>query len=163
MNKHDATEVAYKNGFDAGAKAAAKDILGGIGERLHKAKFTDMKERFILLDQMKSYEEKYKGEQYGMHIRVPYEMKIGQKVYMNILCGDFDEEEEYVICECTVTDIGLRGFWISAFAVPQNDHGDFVAWNRVEDDVFFTREEAEAVANSKCEIRNSELEDMGCS
>ena len=157
MGMHDATEMAYKNGFEAGAKAAAKDILGGIGERLQKAKFTDMKERFILLDQMKSYEEKYKGEQYGMHIRASYAMEIGQKVY-SVLDPRIWYEEE-LVSEETVTDIGARGFWISARVPAEDDHGDFISWNRVGVDIFFTREEAEAVVNSKCGIRNSELED----
>lgn len=152
MVMHDATEIAYKNGFIAGGIAAAKRILGGIGEKLQKAKFSDMKERFILLDLIKSYEEEYKDDECGMHIRVPYVLEIGQKVYCNILYGDFDEDPEYVICECVVTDIGLRGFWISACAVPQNDHGDFVAWSRVGDDFFFTREEAEREAKERNKI-----------
>ena len=157
MNKHDATEAAYKNGFDSGARAAAKDILAGIGERLRKAKFTDMKERFILLDQMKSYEEKYKGEQYGMHIRVPYNVEIGQKVYSVLDPRIWDEEE--LVSEETVTDIDARGFWISACVPAEDDHGDFISWDRVGVDIFFTREEAERKVNSKFGIRNSELED----
>ena len=156
MRMHDATEEAYKNGYQTGGADAARKILGGIGERLQKAKFTDMKERFILLDQMKSYEEKYKSEQYGMHIRVPYAMEIGQKVY-SVIPRIWDEEE--LVSEETVTDIGARGFWISACVPANDDHGFFLGWDRVGDDVFFTREEAEAVVNSKCEIRNSELED----
>lgn len=141
MRMHDATEMAYKNGFEAGAKAAAKDILGGIGERLQKAKFSDMKERFILLDQMKSYEEKYKGDQYGMHIRVPYEMKIGQKMF-SVLPADFDEDPRNRICENTVTDITLRGFWVSGCLPPEDDCGLFFPWYEVENEVFFTRDEA---------------------
>lgn len=159
MNKHDATEEAYKNGYQTGGADAARKILGGIKAKLQKVSFSDIKERFLIFDLIKSYEEDFKQDEGGMHIRVPYAMEIGQKVYMNILYGDFDEEEEYVIFECTVSDIGLRGFWISACEPPRNDHGDFVAWNRVGDDVFFTREEAENAVNSKCEIRNSELED----
>lgn len=63
MNENDAMEIAYKNGFNAGGIAAAKRILRGIGERLQKAKFSDMKERFILLDLIKTYEEEYKDDE----------------------------------------------------------------------------------------------------
>lgn len=141
VNKHDATEVAYKNGFDAGARAAAKRILGGIGERLQKAKFSDMKERFILLDLIKSYEEDFKRDECGMHIRVPYKMEIGQKVYSVLDPRIWDEED--LVSEETVTDIGARGFWISARVPAEDDHGDFISWDRVGVDIFFTREEAE--------------------
>ena len=141
MNKHDATEIAYKNGFIAGGIAAAKRILGGIGEKLQKAKFSDMKERFILLDLIKSYEEEYKDDECGMHIRVPYRMEIGQKVYSVLDPRIWDEGD--LVSEETVTDIGARGFWISACAPAEDDHGDLISWDRVGVDIFFTREEAE--------------------
>lgn len=152
MGMHDAIEMAYKNGYETGGSDAARKILGGIKGKLQKVSFSDIKERFLIFDLIKSYEEDFKRDEGGMHIRVPYVLEIGQKVYCNILYGDFDEEPEYVVCECAVTDIGLRGFWISACAVPQNDHGDFVAWSRFGDDFFFTREEAEREAKERNKI-----------
>lgn len=141
MNNHDATEIAYKNGFIAGSIAAAKRILGGIGEKLQKAKFSDMKERFILLDLIKTYEEEYKDDECGMYIRAPYKMEIGQKVYSVLDPRIWDEGD--LVSEKTVTDIGARGFWISARVPAEDDHGDLINWDRVGVDIFFTREEAE--------------------
>lgn len=141
MNKHDATEIAYKNGFNAGGIAAAKRILGGIGEKIKKVCFSDIKDRFLLLDLLKSYEEEYKDDECGMHIRVPYKMEIGQKVY-SVLPRLFEYETD-LVSEETVTDIGARGFWISARVPAEDDHGFFFGWNRVGVDIFFTREEAE--------------------
>ncbi len=119
MNKQDATEVAYNNGFKAGKDAAAKRILSGIGERLQKARFSNMKERFLILDLIKSYEEEYKGDECGMHIRVPYNVEIGQKEQG--MSRDKQIEE-------MADDISLRGFWISGFVPPERDHGDFIGW-----------------------------------
>ena len=141
MNKHDATEIAYKNGFIAGGIAAAKRILGGIGEKIKKVCFSDIKDRFLLLDLLKSYEEEYKDDECGMHIRVPYRMEIGQKVYSVLDPRIWDEGD--LVSEETVTDIGARGFWISARVPAEDDHGDLISWDRVGVDIFFTREEAE--------------------
>ena len=157
MSFHDATEMAYKNGYETGGADAARKILGGIKAKLQKVSFSDIKERFLIFDLIKSYEEDFKQDEGGMHIRVPYAMEIGQKVY-SVLPRLFEYETD-LVSEETVTDIGARGFWISAYVPANDDHGFFFGWDSVGVDIFFTREEAEAVVNSKCGIRNSELED----
>ena len=77
MGMHDATEMAYKNGYQTGGADAARKILGGIKAKLQKVSFSDIKERFLIFDLIKSYEEDFKQDEGGMHIRVPYAMEIG--------------------------------------------------------------------------------------
>ena len=146
MNKHDATEMAYKNGYQTGGADAARKILGGIKAKLQKVSFSDIKERFLIFDLIKSYEEDFKQDEGGMHIRVPYAMEIGQKVYsvLDPTLYDGDAVDE----EC-VTDIGLRGFWLTGCRPYCNDHGVFIPWNRVGEDIFLTREEAERDAKRR--------------
>lgn len=147
MGMHDATEMAYKNGYETGGSDAARKILGGIKGKLQKVSFSDIKERFLIFDLIKSYEEDFKRDEGGMHIRVPYVLEIGQKVYSVLDPRIWDEEE--LVSEETVTDIGARGFWISARVPAEDDHGDFISWDRVGVDIFFTREEAEKEARTR--------------
>ena len=146
MRMHDATEVAYKNGYEAGEGATAQKILSGIREKIQKVSFSNIKERFLVLDLIKSYEEEYRDREGGMNIRVPYAMEIGQIVYAVLdptLCDGEIVDEEYV------TDIGVRGFWISAKRPYDRDHGNFIAWNQINNDIFFTLEDAKAAATLK--------------
>ena len=142
MDEHTAFEQAYKNGYETGGSDAARKILGGIKGKLQKVSFSDIKERFLIFDLIKSYEEDFKRDEGGMHIRVPYVLEIGQKVYSVIDPGWVEIDDVPVDEEC-VTDIGLRGFWVSGCRPYSGDHGVFIPWNRVGEDIFFTREEAE--------------------
>ena len=53
-------------------------------------------------------------------------------------------EGGWFISEEHVTDVSARGIWLSAFAPPKDDHGNFIPWEQVGVDTFTTREEAEA-------------------
>ena len=143
MNINDATEVAYTNGYETGRADATRDILDAIKDKLQRASFSDIKDRFVLLDVLKRFEqhiEHYEGE---MHIRVPYAMKLGQKVYM-ILDKKYTDDGKYGISEETVTDISKRGFFISGHNPAEDDHGEFIEWRKVGVEAFLTPSEADA-------------------
>lgn len=82
--------------------------------------------------------------EYGdrMLISVPQYLTPGRKVYAMLdedFCAAFPGDR---VCECTVTEVGSRGFWVSSFVPPQDDMGDFFAWEKVGSDVFLSREDA---------------------
>ncbi len=83
---------------------------------------------------MKSYIKEFGGESAS---RVP----IGSKLYF-ILDEDFSDVPEERVCECTVTAIGKKGFWTSAFVSPRDDAGEFTSFEDIGKVAFFTREEA---------------------
>ena len=68
------------------------------------------------------------------------------KVKNTVWCVLEDKQAEggWFISEEHVTDAGARGIWLSAFAPPKDDHGNFIPWKQVGVDTFTTREEAEA-------------------
>lgn len=68
------------------------------------------------------------------------------KVKSAVWCVLEDKRAEggWFISEEHVTDVGARGIWLSAFAPPKDDHGNFIPWEQVGVDTFTTREEAEA-------------------
>ena len=74
-------------------------------------------------------------------IVLPHRVEIGQEVYA-LLDKDFSDVPEERIAECTVTEVGSRGFWVSGFVPPQDDMGDFFLWEKVGEEVFFSREDA---------------------
>lgn len=53
----------------------------------------------------------------GNVIHIPYNLAIGQEVYA-LLDEDFSDVLEERVGECTVTEIGSRGFWVSDFVPP---------------------------------------------
>lgn len=84
---------------------------------------------------------KCRAQSLGNAIRIPYNVSIGQKVYA-LLDEDFSDIIEERVGECTVTEVGSRGFWVSSFVPPQDDMGEFFAWEKVGEEVFFSAEEA---------------------
>ena len=68
------------------------------------------------------------------------------KVESAVWCVLEDKRAEsgWFISEEHVTDVSARGIWLSAFAPPKDDHGNFIPWEQIGVDVFTTREEAEA-------------------
>ena len=68
------------------------------------------------------------------------------KVENTVWCVLEDKRAEggWFISEEHVTDVSARGIWLSAFAPPKDDHGNFIPWEQVGVDTFTTREEAEA-------------------
>ena len=43
----------------------------------------------------------------------------------------------------TVTEVGSRGFWLSAYDPPRDDMSDFIDWSELGKTVFLSRQEAE--------------------
>jgi len=78
-------------------------------------------------------------------IALPHPMKIGDKIYHVLL----DESVgSWFISEDTVTDVSIKGVWVSGFDPPQDDEGWLIRWEKFgkNDDgaiPCFTREEAE--------------------
>lgn len=68
--------------------------------------------------------------------------KVGSTVWC--VLEDKRAEGGWFISEEHVTDVSTRGIWLSAFAPPKDDHGNFIPWKQVGVDTFTTREEAEA-------------------
>lgn len=68
------------------------------------------------------------------------------KVGNTVWCVLEDERAEggWFISEEHATDVSARGIWLSAFAPPEDDHGNFIPWEQIGVDTFTTREEAEA-------------------
>lgn len=68
--------------------------------------------------------------------------KVGDTVWC--VLEDKRAEGGWFISKEHVTDVSARGIWLSAFAPPKDDHGNFIPWKQVGVDTFTTREEAEA-------------------
>ncbi len=72
---------------------------------------------------------------------VEFPCKVGDAVYF--LLQEIDGEW-YVTEPHCITEIGTRGFWISAFPLEKpNAMDDFTSWSEFGKTVFLTREEAE--------------------
>ena len=73
------------------------------------------------------------------------------KVESAVWCVLEDKRAEsgWFISEEHVTDVSARGIWLSAFAPPKDDHGNFIPWEQIGVDVFTTREEAEAALEER--------------
>ena len=63
---------------------------------------------------------------------------IGSKLYA-VLCDD----GTWKICEVTVTEVGMKHFFISAFDPPENDMSDAIPFSEIGDTFFLSEEEAE--------------------
>ena len=83
---------------------------------------------------MISYIKVFGGESAS---RVP----IGKKLYFT-LDENFSDILEERVCECTVTAVGRKGFWVSSYVPPQDDAGEFSAFDEIGKTVFFTHEDA---------------------
>ncbi len=68
--------------------------------------------------------------------------KVGDTVWCVI--EDTLAEGGWFISEEHVTDVSIRGIWLSQFAPPEDDHGNLIPWEQVGINTFLTREEAEA-------------------
>lgn len=79
-------------------------------------------------------------------------LEIGSTVWV-CLDKDICDDPENLIDENTVTGIGIRGFWVSAYAPAQDDTELFITWDRLEKDVFLSRRAAEVVSK---EVTSSE-------
>ena len=64
-------------------------------------------------------------------------LKIGDKVWYATACDD-----EITIEECTVTEVGVRGFWMSGFVPAANDMSLFTPWHELGREVFLSIEKA---------------------
>ena len=67
---------------------------------------------------------------------------IGDKVYF-ILDDEIVDEGEDPIAECTVTEVGSRGFWTSGMEPAEDDMSDFTPWDELGKTAFFSRSDAE--------------------
>lgn len=61
----------------------------------------------------------------------------GETVFFVLDCQDVP------ICECTVTEVGSRGFRTSAFEPAENDMNLFTPWEEIGKTVFFSYDDAE--------------------
>lgn len=68
-------------------------------------------------------------------------VRIGQKVYTLLDQEIWDDDD--LIAEELVSEVGSRGFWISSCYPPQNDMGFFFCWDKIGKEVFLSRDEAE--------------------
>ena len=68
-------------------------------------------------------------------------VRIGQKVYTLLDQEIWDDDD--LIAEELVSEVGSRGFWISSCYPPQDDMGIFFGWDKIGKDVFLSRDEAE--------------------
>lgn len=75
--------------------------------------------------------------------------RIGDKVYF-ILDDDIVDDGEF-ICECTVTEVGSRGFWVSGSDPAEDDMSDFTPWDELGKTAFFSRSDAEKEYRKKCQ------------
>ena len=66
---------------------------------------------------------------------------VGDIVYCII--EKLDHEEESFISEETITEVGSKGFWLSAFNPAKDDMSNFEKWEVIGKTVFFTKEDAE--------------------
>ena len=64
-------------------------------------------------------------------------LKIGDKVWYPTACDD-----EITIEECTVTEVGVRGFWMSGFVPAASDMSLFTPWHELGREVFLSIEKA---------------------
>lgn len=78
--------------------------------------------------------------------------KVGGTVWL--VLEDNLSEGDWFISEEHVTDVSARGIWLSAFAPPKDDHGNFIPWEQVGVDIFTTREEAEAALAERINRQN---------
>lgn len=91
-------------------------------------------------------DEILREEQEGGVIALTRPVKIGDKIYHVLL----DESiGSWFISEDTVTDVSIKGVWVSGFDPPQDDEGWLTRWEKFgkNDDgaiPCFTREEAES-------------------
>ena len=76
------------------------------------------------------------------------------KVKNTVWCVLEDERAKggWFIGKEHVTDVSARGIWLSAFAPPKDDHGNFIPWEQVGVVTFTTREEAEAALAERRKI-----------
>lgn len=74
-------------------------------------------------------------------INIPYDVMVGQKVYT--LLDDQIWDDDDLIAEELVSEVGSRGFWISSYNPPQDDMGIFFGWDEIGKEVFLSRDEAE--------------------
>ena len=77
----------------------------------------------------------------GYGVIVP-PLRIGNKVYF-ILPDEIVDDGDDPICELTVTEVGQRGFWVSACDPAEDDMSDFTPWDELGKTAFFSRSEAE--------------------
>lgn len=75
--------------------------------------------------------------------------RIGDKMYF-ILDDDIVDDGEF-ICECTVTEVGSRGFWTSGMDPAEDDMSDFTPWEDLGKTAFFSRSDAEKEYRKKCQ------------
>lgn len=78
--------------------------------------------------------------------------KVGDVVWC--VLEDHPSEGDWFISEEHVTDVSARGIWLSAFAPPKDDHGNFIPWEQVGVDIFTTHEEAEAALAERINRQN---------
>ena len=73
-------------------------------------------------------EKRKEKEMYS--INIPYDVMVGQKVYT--LLDDQIWDDDDLIAEELVSEVGSRGFWISSYNPPQDDMGIFLAGMKLE-------------------------------
>lgn len=66
--------------------------------------------------------------------------KVGDKVYWLL-----KDREDYFVSEDTITEIGTKGFFVSAFLNNTEDISNFEPWESLGKTVFLTHEEAQAL------------------
>lgn len=76
--------------------------------------------------------------------------RIGDKMYF-ILDDEFVDEGDDPIGECTVTEVGARGFWVSGSDPAEDDMSDFTPWEDLGKTAFFSRSDAEKEYRKKCQ------------
>lgn len=66
------------------------------------------------------------------------QVQIGMKLFSVLQLDD-----EWLIDELTVTDVGERFFYVSQFSPPSDDVGLYIPYDELGVTVFFSREDAE--------------------
>ncbi len=66
--------------------------------------------------------------------------KVGDKVYA-LLEDDFPVHKWY-LSEEVVSDVSVRGIWLSGVVPAQDDHGIFCEWSEVGVEIFLSRDQA---------------------
>lgn len=67
---------------------------------------------------------------------------IGDEVFF-VLEDDEEPDGVFVDGANKVTEVGFKGFWVSAYATPGDDMGDFTPWEDVGKEAFFNLADAE--------------------
>lgn len=121
-------------------------------QRLCELREKDLNDTADLLYKAEEENERLKNELEGLRgIMISYikvfggesasRVPIGKKLYFT-LDENFSDILEERVCECTVTAVGRKGFWVSSYVPPQDDAGEFSAFDEIGKTVFFTHEDA---------------------